>query len=133
MNEKYERIINRPHHISVTKRRMPEIDRAAQFAPYAALSGFESEVNEEARLTEKRKNLDDYEIERLNEKLRLVLSLGAEICVCITHFVADERKAGGAYIESVGSVKSIDSYAGCVIFTDGRNIPINSIFDIEIL
>ena len=133
MNEKYERIISRPHHVSKSRSRMADVDRAAQFAPYAALSGFEDEVNEEARITEKRKFLDESEIERIDEMLRMISELGEESEVRVTHFVKDNKKSGGAYLDKIGRVRNIDSYTGRIIFTDGTNIPINTVTDIEIL
>lgn len=76
MNEKYERIIDKGPSRSPERKPMAPIDRAAQFAPFAALTGFESVIGEEARLTDRRIELDDYEIERLDSKLRFILETG---------------------------------------------------------
>ena len=133
MTEKYERIILRPHYVSKSRSRMADVDRAAQFAPYVALSGFEDEVNEEARITEKRRFLDESEIERIDEKFRMLSALGEEYERRVTYFVNDNKKSGGAYHDKIGRVRKIDSCTGRIIFTDGTNIPINTVTDIEIL
>jgi len=129
LNEKYEKILHSPHHTSRTRVRMSESDRAAQFAPYAALSGFEDEVREEARITERRVILDECEIERLDGKLR-ILSDFPETEALITYFVNDSKKTGGSYLTRRGRVKSIDKDNGQIILTDGVVIPITCITDI---
>jgi hypothetical protein len=112
---------------------MAEIDRAAQFAPYAALSGFEEEVNEEARTTVERRFLDDSEIERLDERLRTIADSPCDVEAVITYFMRDSRKSGGDYLIKRGFVRKIDTYAGRVSFSDGTNIPISNITEVEIL
>ena len=105
---KYDDIINLPHHVSQKHRRMSLLDRAAQFAPFAALSGYEEAVIETRRLTDKRRALDESEKEKLNARLQLVKDyLEAKPIVEITYFVPDERKSGGAYITSTGDRKSV--------------------------
>ena len=132
MNEKYEKILFRPYRVSVVRARMSESDRAAQFAPYSALSGFEEEVCEEARMTETKSSLDDSEIERLDEILRHI-SECPEREVWITYFVYDEKKEGGAYRSKRGRIKNIDIYNGRIIFTDGEVVRINNITDAQLL
>ena len=96
MKEKYEKILFYPPHAPTSRVRMSEMERAAQFAPFAALSGFEEEVFEEARLTERCITLDEHEIERLNFALQRASQLGTSAEVVINYFVKDERKSGGA-------------------------------------
>ena len=133
MREKYEKILFYPHHTPTSRARMSELERAAQFAPFAALSGFEEEVFEEARLTERRITLDEHEIERLNLDLQRASQPGAAAEVVITYFVRDKRKSGGAYVSKKGRIKEIDTYGRRVNFLDGASVDISSIVEIEIL
>ncbi|MBQ4107778.1 MAG: hypothetical protein IJC80_00100 [Clostridia bacterium] len=97
MNEKYEKIINLPHHVSKTRPQMSVHDRAAQFAPYSALSGYEDAVEETARLTDRKIELDEYEKERINANLLAFLSAPIGTRAKITYFRPDNKKSGGAY------------------------------------
>jgi hypothetical protein len=107
-------------------------DRAAQFSPFAALTGYEAAVAETARLTDKKVELDDYEKEALNERLRIIQEhIGEKPEVCFTYFVPDKKKAGGAYVDTTGTVKKIDDYSRLVILCDGTRIPIDEIINIE--
>lgn len=134
--EKYADIINLPHHQSAVRPHMPVEDRAAQFSPFAALTGYEDAVKETARLTDERIELDEYSKEDLNIQLNKLKNqlqgsdkeVGQP--VSITHFVPDGRKAGGAYVTIVGRVKKIDEYEHLVVMTDGVVIPINEITQI---
>jgi hypothetical protein len=112
---------------------MSELDRAAQFAPFAALSGFEYEIKEEMRVTENRRELDESEIERLNEKLCILARICDSAEAEIIYFENDMKKKGGAYVRKKGRIKAIDTYLGRIIFSDAASIPINSVVDIEIL
>ena len=129
MNEKYERILNVNKKPSPRHKPMAPSDRAAQFAPYAALTGFEAVVSEEARLTERRIELDDYEIERLNEKLKVILDNGCRASV--TYFVSDKRKSGGAYLTKCGVAVRVDEFERCLIMSEGTEIPIDDIIEIS--
>lgn len=131
MNEKYEKIIDLPHHTSKNRAAMAKGDRAAQFAPYAALSGYEAAVDETARLTESRTELDEYEKEALNGKLLEVINSPYERRVAITFFVPDKRKAGGAYVTVAGEVGRIDEIKKEITLQNGRVIPIEEIIKIE--
>ena len=131
MTEKYERILSHPHHVSAERKRMSLHDRAAQFAPFAALTGFEASVEEEARLTEARIELDEYEIERLDRKLELLREQVSEASFAITYFIPDGRKKGGAYVTKKGAVKRIDEYERRLVVEDGTVIPIDDIINIE--
>ena len=130
-SHKYDDIINLPHHVSLTHPHMPLIDRAAQFSPFAALTGYNEAVKETARITDSRMELDESEKSILNERLQLIAEqLNNQIEVSITYFKADEKKDGGAYLTAVGSVKKIDTYEKTVKMTDGTVIPIEDIINI---
>lgn len=132
MTNNYDDIINLPHHVSKTHPHMPIIDRAAQFSPFAALTGYDTAVKETARLTDRRIELDEYEKEALREKLNLIVEMIDEKPeVTITHFQPDTKKNGGAYLSITGRVKKIDEYERVVCLTDGAKIAIDEIFAIE--
>ena len=126
----YDDIINLPHPTSAKHPRMPMADRAAQFSPFQALSGFGSAIRETARVTGERVELTEDEKAILDEKLRLLLETGGE--GVFTYFLPDERKDGGTYVTAVGPVKRIDQLVRQVILTDRTAIPIDDILEIEI-
>jgi len=129
---KYDDIINLPHHTSSKRPRMSMIDRAAQFSPFAALTGYDAAVKETARLTDQCIELDEYSKAALDERLRLVQEHLKEYPeVTITYFQPDERKDGGAYLSVIGSIKKIDTYEKCVVMMDKQKIPIDEIFGID--
>lgn len=132
MTNKYDDIINLPHHVSTKHPRMSNLNRAAQFAPFAALSGHDAAVKETARLTNERLELDEYMKDILSNKLQLIADqLTEQPEVVITYFQPDQKKDGGAYVTAAGTVKKIDSYNRIVIMTDGTEIPIEEIINIE--
>ena len=126
----YEDIINLPHHVSETRPKMSMIDRAAQFSPFAALTGHDAALAETARLTDTRIELDDCEKEIINEKL-LMISDGSHAAT-ITYFRPDEAKFGGAYIDVTGEVKKIDTFSREIIMISGERIPVDEILSIDI-
>ena len=129
---KYDDIINLPHPTSRNHPRMPLEDRAAQFAPFAALTGHEAAIKETARLTDEKEILSDEIISILNDKLNVIAkNLGTEQTVQITYFVPDEKKSGGAYVTHSGIVRKLDLYEHILIMTDGTVIPIGQISKIE--
>lgn len=129
---RYRDIIALPHRVSATRPQMPLRDRAAQFSPFAALTGYEDVIDETARLTDSRIELSESKQAELNEKLQIILeNISERPEVKITYFVPDKRKSGGAYETAVGFVKHIDECALTVIFTDNRTIPIADIYSIE--
>ncbi len=131
-NSPYEDIIHLPHHVSVRHSQMPLRDRAAQFAPFAALTGHEEAVKETARLTDCKIELDENEIQLLDQKLQYLRDhLANRPAVIITHFVPDLRKAGGRYLEQEGIVKKIKEYDHLIIMEDGTEIPITNILQIK--
>ena len=129
---KYDDIINLPNPTSKRHPRMSLYARAAQFSPFAALTGHEAAIRETARQTDGKEILSDEVIAGLNEKLRVIAeNIGKGQMVTITYFMPDERKAGGAYVTHSGVVKRLDEYEHTVIMTDGAEIPIGQISEIE--
>ena len=132
MQNNYDDIIDLPPHVSATRPQMSMMDRAAQFSPFAALTGYDAAIKETARLTDQKIDLDDYEKEEINDKIQLITEhLGEDFEVVITYFQPDSRKAGGAYVDAVGIVKKIDEYDRVIILQDGKKIPIDDILDID--
>lgn len=131
-NGKYDDIINLPNPTPTCKPRMAAIDRAAQFAPFAALTGYDAVVEEAARLTDTRLELSEDMKTMLNGKMQMIVDhLEAEPFVTITYFVPDKKKAGGAYVDISGIVEAIDEYEHCIVMVDGNKIPIEQIRAIE--
>lgn len=130
---KYRDMIDLPHHVSGTHPPMPVQDRAAQFAPFAALTGHHEAVRETARLTSERIELDEYCKAVIDGKLQKIQEqLSKEPAVSVTYFVPDEKKAGGSYETAAGCVKKIDEYHRILVLTDGTRIPIDEIIEIDI-
>ena len=131
MNEKYAKIIDLPHHESKTRPRMSRLDRAAQFAPYSALSGYEDAVRETARLTDTKGELDDYEKEKINETLTYLLSSEGRAMAEITFFKPDRKKNGGSYITVTGEIYKIDEVKRKIIMVGGTEIPLDDLVDLQ--
>lgn len=135
MNEKeteYSDIIHLPHHVSAIHPQMAVSDRAAQFAPFAALTGHDAAIRETARLTDERVELDESAKEILDEKIRLVLETMAEHPqLTITYFRPDEKKSGGEYISVTGQVQKIDLYKQIILMKEGAGIPFHDLLDME--
>ena len=128
---KYDDILNR-HRPASRRPKMSPLERAAQFSPFAALTGYEDAVRESARRTEDMRILTQEELAYLNEQLRyLADSAGEEPWATFTCFVPDARKAGGAYEAFCGRVKRVDAVAGCVLLTDGRRLPLENLCEID--
>lgn len=126
---KYDNIINLPHHVSETRTPMPMENRAAQFAPFAALTGHDDAIAETARLTSAKHELSPAESEKLSRKLHYALE--KEAVITITHFQPDALKHGGCYKQICGKIKKIDPTDGLLILTDRRTIPLAYIAHIE--
>lgn len=126
---RYDDIINLPHHVSETRTPMPMENRAAQFAPFAALTGHDDAIAETARLTSARHELSPAESEKLSRKLHYALEKEAHIT--ITHFQPDSHKQGGSYRQITGKIKKIDPTEGLLILNDRRAIPLTDILNIE--
>lgn len=130
-DHEYDDIIHLPHHISKTHPRMSMVERAAQFAPFAALTGYGSVIKEVGRLTERKIELGESEIEELNRELNQLAILAEEHPkVAVTYFQPDQKKEGGAYITVTGNLKRIEEYSRSLILTDGTQISIEDITDI---
>ncbi|MCI7624637.1 MAG: YolD-like family protein [Clostridiales bacterium] len=130
--QKYADVFNMPHHMSTKRPQMTRLDRAAQFAPFAALTGHDAAIKETARLTDQRVELDEGTKSILNEKLQMALDFAeTEPEITVTHFVEDKKKSGSAYVEFTGVIKRIDEYERTVIFTDKTKISIDDICAIE--
>ena len=121
----YDDIINLPHHVSKKHPQMSMLDRAAQFSPFAALTGYGDAIDEAARVTEAQIELDDNGLQEIDRILREVYETGSPVEV--THFVPDERKAGGAYVVTAGVIKAIDPVSRVVEFQSRVKIRIDSI------
>lgn len=132
MSGPYDNMIDMPHPTSAKYPRMSAIDRAAQFSPFAALSGHDAAIRETARLTDRRMELDENVKAEMDLRLRGIMELPMESReVTITYFQMDERKAGGAYVDVAGHIKRIDDVTRTVIMTRGQQILIDDIYQIE--
>ena len=132
MSGKYDDIIDLPHHVSKKHPPMPMEDRAAQFSPFAALTGYGDAVKETARLTDKKLEMDEETLTQLNTEFALLKdSLLLEPEVTVTYFVPDERKSGGRYVDINGKAKRIDEFDRLLILDDGSRIPLDDIISIE--
>lgn len=130
---KYDDIINMPHHRSKKHPPMPIIDRAAQFSPFAALTGHEAAIKETARLTDRKIELDEYEIATLDERLQQLRAKVKDFPeITVTYFQPDAKKAGGEYLTITDQVKKIDEYGKCLIMSEGTRIPIDEILELVI-
>lgn len=134
MTEDYSDIINLPHHVSRNHPQMPMEARAAQFAPFAALTGYDAVIHETARLTDKQVELEEYDNERLNRKFaELMDNFDNHPEITVSYFKPDERKAGGSYTTASGTIKKFDSYEHMLQMDDGTKIPIANIMDINFI
>lgn len=132
MTKAYDDIINLPHKISVTRPRMAAIDRAAQFSPFAALTGYDAAIKETARLTDERVELDEHMKGALSDRLQIIADRIQEYPkIAITYFQPDEMKNGGTYVTNIGTAQRIDVYDRIIIMTGGTAIPIDEIIDVD--
>ena len=129
---RYDDIINLPHHVSPTRKRMSMHDRAAQLAPFAALVGYDDAVAETARLTESRPELDEQEQRAINERLAYIADhIHEHPEVRIQYFVPDDRKSGGSVVSISGKVKKISATDGTIVMADGNSAAIRDIICIS--
>ena len=132
ISHEYDDIIDLPHHVSADRPRMPMIDRAAQFSPFAALTGYDAAIAETARLTDAKKELSEEQKEALGRQLRALRSrLKTAPQVSVTYFVPDGRKSGGAYETLSGQARKVDEYRGVLEMSDGTAIPFDDILRLE--
>ena len=132
MKTKYEDILNLSHHVSKTRPQMPMSDRAAQFAPFAALTGYDSAIKETGRLTDEKIEIDEEALTALNMRYQLLIdALDEEPEVEITYFKPDERKAGGEYVTATGAVIKVDDFERLITMRDGTRIPMDDVLSID--
>lgn len=132
----YDDIIDLPHPVSKRHPQMPLSDRAAQFAPFAALTGHDEAIRETARLTDSSVELDEEQKEKLDQRLQMLLTeIGEDPLreheIKATYFQPDEKKDGGAYVSVSGCVKKMDVYRRQILFTDGTALPMEHLISIE--
>ena len=126
---KYDDMINLPRPEPV-RARMDELSRAAQFAPFAALTGYDEAVGETARLVDEKIELSEDERAYLDEQTKKIREI-PEREIAVTYFIADKRKSGGAYLTARGFVKKIDEIERVLVLTSGEEIPLDDVFDID--
>lgn len=132
MKNDYSDIINHPHYVSKTRPQMSELERAAQFSPFAALTGYDAAIKETGRLTDERIEIGEETKSVLDMKQQYLLEMISEQPeIAVTYFVPDEKKSGGEYITVTGNLKRIDEYERQMLFTDGKKIPMDEVVDIE--
>lgn len=128
----YDDIIDLPHHVSTKRPQMPLGDRAAQFSPFSALSGYDDAVREAGRHTDSKKDLGEEEKEKPDKKLQYLSEKSDEHpSLTVTCFIRDAKKPGGAYAEKSGILKNINECERYLLLTDGTRIPLDDIKDIE--
>lgn len=132
ISHRYDDIIDLPHHVSERHPQMPMPERAAQFSPFAALTGYDAAIVETARLTDQRRELTEERKQAISRALHEVQKriLNAPP-VTVTFFQEDERKAGGAYRAVTGSAKRVDEYRGLLLLADGTAVPFEDILSLE--
>ena len=130
----YDDIIHLPHHVSTKHPQMPALDRAAQFSPFAALTGHGAAIAETGRLTDTRHELDEDKKEELDQKLQNIRNhISEEPEIAVTYFVPDAQTDGGSYLQVTGAVRKFADMEHKLIMIDGTIIPIIDMIDIEIL
>lgn len=130
-DSRYADIINLPHHTSSKHPRMSRENRASQFSPFAALTGYDSEIKETARLTDEKIELDEDSVNDINAKLHYIKdNIDENPEITVEYFVPDEKKAGGAYLTLNDRVRIIDEYEREVVFISGKRVIIDDIYKI---
>ena len=131
MNDNYDDIIHLPHPVSRRHPQMSMMARAAQFAPFAALTGYDSVIRESARLTEDQIVLEEDDQRRLNRILADLMEAAEHPVIEVWYFKPDRRKKGGSYEQYNGTLKRIDEYERMMFFTTGKKIPLDAIVNIR--
>lgn len=130
-DSRYTDIIDLPHHTSNKHPRMSAIARAAQFSPFAALTDYDAEIKETARLTDEKVELDEDSVNDINAKLHYIKdNIDENPEITVEYFVPDEKKAGGAYVTLNDRVRIIDEYERTIVFVSGKRINIDDIYGI---
>lgn len=129
---KYDDIINLPHHVSKKHPRMSLEARSAQFAPFAALTGYDEVIRETARLTNQKIEINEELKAVLDEKLQIIKKqIHAKPKITVTYFVQDSKKDGGEYVITTGKVVKIDNYKQKIVLEKNIEIPISEIIEIK--
>lgn len=132
MDKKYREIINLPHHVSEKRPHMSMYDRAAQFSPFAALTGHEAAIDETARLTDTFIEPDEDEKQILDAKIHMLMDMIEEKPeVTVVYFRPDAKKSGGAYVSTTGCLKKINILTREITMSDGTVIPVDSVDEIH--
>lgn len=132
MTKTYDDIIHLPRHVSTKHPQMALIDRAAQFSPFAALTGHNAAIKETARLTNERVELDESFKVVLSNKIQIIAErLLEKPEIEITYFQPDEKKNGGDYLTATGMVKKLDEYKRIIVMMDKTEIPMDDIIGID--
>lgn len=131
-SDEYADIINLPHHVSKTRPQMSMHDRAAQFSPFAALTGYDAAIKETARVTDEKIDLDENSRAGLDEKLLILMDkMQEKPHVAITYFQKDERKDGGSYEITEGTIRKVDFYERVIVMEDRMRVRMEDIVEIE--
>lgn len=131
-SDEYADIINLPHHVSKTRPQMSMHDRAAQFSPFAALTGYDAAIKETARVTDEKIDLDENSRAGLDEILLILVDkMQEKPHVTITYFKKDERKSGGSYEIAEGTIRKVDFYEREIVMEDRMRVRIEDIIEIE--
>lgn len=131
--ERYADIIDLPHHTSDKHPRMSAIARAAQFSPFAALTGYDAAIDETARLTDEKIELDEDSVNDINAKLQYIKdNIDDNPEITLEYFVPDEKKSGGAYLTLNDRVRIIDEYERSIVFVSGKRVMIDDIYRINL-
>ena len=130
---KYDDILEYEYHGSISHPHMSMEQRAAQFAPFAALVGYSDNINEAKRLTQEQRDLGESDILDIDYKLQYIESIVQDYpLITVTYFKKDEKKAGGEYLTKTGNVRKIDTYQNYIEFMDRDKVSLNTIMYIEI-
>jgi hypothetical protein len=132
MKKNYDDIINLPHHVSDHHPRMSRSDRAGQFSPFAALTGYEQAVEETARRVDRKLEIDDYRAEQINEGLNYIKdNIRSMPLMDMTYFVRDQHKDGGSYLSGTLKVVRIDEYQHQIVDSSGLKIDFEDIYELN--
>lgn len=132
MKNDYSDILDHPHYVSKTRPQMSELERAAQFSPFAALTGYDAAISETGRLTDEKIELGEETKALLDMKQQYLLDMISDQPeITVTYFIPDTKKSGGAYVSVTGNLKRIDEYERLMLLTTGEKIPLDDIMDIE--
>lgn len=132
MKNDYSDILDHPHYVSKTRPQMSELERAAQFSPFAALTGYDAAISETGRLTDEKIELGEETKAVLDMKQQYLLDMISDQPeITVTYFIPDTKKSGGAYVSVTGNLKRIDEYERLMLLTTGEKIPLDDIMDME--